>query len=88
MKIFGIGAFEIFLIIFLMLLLLGPKEMISASRKMGRLIRQVRRSGLWQEINTIAGYFRNLPDYLAEQAKLDELEADLEETSPKNAGAE
>ena len=76
-----------------MLLLLGPKEMISASRKLGRLIRQVRRSGLWQEINTIAGYFRNLPDYLAEQAKLDELKreyslSDLEETSPKDAGPE
>jgi Sec-independent protein translocase protein TatA len=48
MEIFGIGPLELLLIVFLALVILGPKEMIEMSKKTAGWLRKVRQSDAWK----------------------------------------
>jgi len=48
MEIFGIGPLELLLIVFLALIILGPKEMIEMSKKSAGWLRKIRQSDAWK----------------------------------------
>lgn len=48
MEIFGIGPLELLLIVFLALIVLGPKEMIEMSKKSAGWLRKIRQSDAWK----------------------------------------
>ena len=48
MEIFGIGPLELLLIVFLALIVLGPKEMIEMSKKTAGWLRKIRQSDAWK----------------------------------------
>jgi len=50
MDIFGIGPMELLVILILALIVLGPRQLPVAGRKLGRLMRDLRR--MWIEVST------------------------------------
>lgn len=72
MEIFGIGPLEFLLIVLIMLLLLGPKEMVQTARKVGKFIRQLVKSPIWGEVMETSREIRQLPNKLVQESGLEE----------------
>ncbi len=76
-SIFGIGPVEAIFIVILMLIILGPRDMVATGRKLGRAISRIRRSPTWKLISNTSQAIRNLPDTLASEAGIEELQREL-----------
>jgi Sec-independent protein translocase protein TatA len=72
MEIFNIGPGELIFIVLLMIILLGPVEMIRLIRRAGELIREAGQSALWKELRKIDREARELPFKLAREAGFEE----------------
>jgi Sec-independent protein translocase protein TatA len=77
MEILGIGLQELFFIGLILLLVLGPTELITLGRKSGRLLRRARQSDTWIMIANLAQALRNLPNALADETRADEIFRDV-----------
>ena len=84
MDFLGIGPLEFLLIFIIILLVLGPNEMIRVGAALGSFIRQVRKSEIWRSFQRMSRSMRNLPEELARQTGLDETIKDI----TKSAAAE
>ncbi len=72
MEILGVGPLELLFIILIMLVLLGPKDMVNTARKAGVMIRKVIRSPMWASIMDTSREIRTLPTRLVREAGLEE----------------
>jgi Sec-independent protein translocase protein TatA len=72
MELFGVGPLEFLLIVLIMLLLLGPKEMVLTARKIGKFIRQLVKSPIWGEVMETSREIRELPTKLVSDTGLEE----------------
>ncbi len=77
MDILGIGLPELFFIIILALILLGPKDMVKAGRTIGRALRSFVMSPTWQAMRTTGREIQQIPTKLMREAGMEELEAEL-----------
>jgi len=68
MDFLGIGPLELFFIVIISLLVFGPSDMVKAGRTIGRYLRKLVKSPLWQEVTRL----RHLPNKLIREAGLDE----------------
>jgi len=80
-EIFNIGPLELLFIVVLALLILGPQDMVKTARSIGKLIRKVVRSPLWNEFMQTSQEIRSLPTKVIQEAGLDEIQADLQKAS-------
>lgn len=69
MSFLGIGPLELFFIVIIALIILGPRDMVKAGRSIGRLMRRTIFSPTW--IN-VQNKVRNLPYELMREAGLEE----------------
>jgi Sec-independent protein translocase protein TatA len=74
MEILGIGPLEILLILVLVLIIFGPKEIDKAGKTIGKNLNQFIRSDTWKNINQTSREIKNLPTRLMREAGLEELE--------------
>jgi len=84
MDIFGIGPLEIIFILLIAMVVVGPRNMGKTGRMIGSFLNRLYRSENWKLINEASRNLRNLPNRLAREAALDELDAvhkDIAETS-------
>ena len=81
MEIFGIGPLEFLLIIVLMLLVLGPEQMLATARKIGVFIRQLVRSPIWGDVMDTSREIRNLPSKIIQEAGLEDDIAQIKEAA-------
>jgi len=81
MEIFGIGPLEFILIVVIMLLVLGPKEMVATAGKIGRFIRQVVRSPIWGTVMQTSKDVRDLPNRIIREAGLEQEIAQIKEVA-------
>jgi Sec-independent protein translocase protein TatA len=72
MEIFNIGPLELIIVIIIMFVLLGPKEMILTANRIGRWVRTIIRSPMWREIMGYSQEIRELPKKLMDDTGLDE----------------
>ena len=79
MDILGIGPLELILILIIMLIALGPKDMAKMGRLAGETIRKVINHPTWRLISNTSRSIRNLPTTLAEEAGVEELKRELME---------
>ncbi len=75
MEILGIGVPELALIVLIALILLGPKEMLTAGRTIGLTLRKFLTSPAWQVMRHTGQEIRKLPEMLAHEAGIDDLHA-------------
>ena len=73
MDFLGIGPLELVFILFIALIILGPKDMVKAGRTFGRLLRNLVVSPNWRAIQQTSREIRNLPNRLMRDAGLEEL---------------
>ena len=86
MDILGIGLPELILIATILLIVLGPDEMQSAGRKIGKLLNKIVNSEQWGKAREVNRQVRNLPNQLAREANIADLEKDIKkavESIPK-----
>lgn len=74
MDIFGIGPPELFFIVLIALIILGPKDMQKAGRTIGRWLRNLVTSDGWRVFRDTSRELRNLPNRLMREASLEELD--------------
>jgi Sec-independent protein translocase protein TatA len=77
MEILGIGPLELFFILIIALIVLGPNDMVKAGRTLGRLMRSIVTSSTWQMIQQTSREFRYLPNRLMREAGMEELKESL-----------
>jgi Sec-independent protein translocase protein TatA len=75
MEILGIGPMELFFIVILALIILGPKDMMKAGRSIGKFLRDVTRSEYYQAFVASSREIKNLPTRLIREANLEEIKA-------------
>ena len=81
MDILGIGPLELFFIILIALIVLGPKDIVKAGRTIGKNLRKVVMSENWRTIQQASNEIRTLPNRLIREAGLDEIQKDLKATT-------
>ncbi len=74
MEIFGIGPQELFFIVLIAIIVLGPKDMQKAGKTVGRWLNQIMRSDGWRVFQRASREIRNLPTNLMREANLEELQ--------------
>ncbi len=74
MEILGIGLPEMAFVLLIALILLGPKEMLQASRTIGRALRKFVTSPTWQAMRTTGKELQQLPTKMMRESGLEELE--------------
>ena len=77
MDFLGIGPLELILVFVIILLVLGPKEMVKAGETIGSFIRKVMKSDGWKALQTASREIRTMPNRLAREAGIKEFQNDL-----------
>lgn len=77
MDFLGIGPLELFFIVIIALIVLGPKDMIKAGKTIGRFIRNLVTSPNWRTLQKASQDLRKLPNTIMREAGLEDIKKDL-----------
>lgn len=86
MEFLGIGLPEIIAVGLILFLVLGPQDLVKLGGTLGKTLRGIRQSGAWQSFQEARQQLRHLPDELARQAgmeEINELRGELKEEQAK-----
>ena len=84
MEFLGIGPLELLFIVLIAVLVFGPKDIGKAGKSAGRFLNQLYRSEFWKMFTETSQTLRTLPNRLAREAALedlDEVRESIRETS-------
>lgn len=81
MEIFGIGPFEILLVVVLALIVMGPEDMVKNARRLGQGLRKLIRSDFWRDLVGTTQEIRSLPKKLIQETGLEEDVKDIKQTT-------
>lgn len=76
MEFLGVGPLELLFIAVIALIFLGPKDMVTAGRTLGRTLRKIVTSPMWKAVRNTGQTIQDLPNRLIRDAGLEE---DLDE---------
>lgn len=74
MEILGIGPLELAFIILIALIVIGPRDLGKTAHTIGRSLNKMYRSETWRLLKDTSRHLRTLPDRLAREAALEEIE--------------
>ena len=72
MEFLGIGPMELFFIVIIAIVILGPKDMVRAGRTVGRFLRDVMKSDYYRAFVSSSRELKDLPTRLIREANLEE----------------
>ena len=75
MDVFGIGILELIFILIIAMIVVGPRDLGKVGRQVGRFLNRMYRSESWRMLNEASRTLRNLPNRLAREAALEELDS-------------
>ena len=75
MSFLGVGPLELFFILIIAIIVIGPRDITKTARTLGRTIHKIYNSEFWRTLTETSHALRNLPNRLAEEARLNELDA-------------
>lgn len=73
MEFLGVGPLELLFIVFIALIILGPKNMEKTAKTIGKGLNQLVRSDTWKTVTEASRKLRTLPTELMREANLEEL---------------
>lgn len=79
MEILGIGIPELLLIVLLILILFGPKDMIATGRTLGKWLNQLVRSPTYKLLTKTGEELKNLPRNLMRETNLEEYKKEMQQ---------
>ena len=71
MSFFGIGPMELIFILIIMILVLGPKNMVVTAQKLGLTLRKIVKSPLWATVMDTSREIREIPTRLIRDAGIE-----------------
>jgi Sec-independent protein translocase protein TatA len=74
MELLGVGPLELILILVIVLLLFSPKDIVGGARKLGGGLNRLYKSDTFRVIQRTSDELRNLPNRLAQETALDDLD--------------
>lgn len=86
MDIFGIGPLELLLIFVIILVVMGPTDIVKAGASLGKFFRDLMTSDTWKAVQQTSRSIRNLPNQLARQAGIEEMKEELNKDFGKSSG--
>lgn len=75
MDIFGIGWLELMFILIIAMIVVGPRDLSKVGKQMGRFLNRIYKSDSWKMLNDASRTLRNLPNRLAREAALEDLDS-------------
>ena len=72
MDFLGVGPLELFFILIIALIVLGPRDMVKAGRTIGSFLRRLMKSPTWQAVRQTSTELRYLPNRLMREAGVEE----------------
>ncbi len=75
MDFLGIGPLELLFILVIALIVVGPRDLARTARSLGRQLNRLYRSEFWRTVNEASRELRTLPNRLAREAALEDLDA-------------
>jgi Sec-independent protein translocase protein TatA len=79
MEIFGIGPLELLLIVFLALIVLGPKDMVETAKKAAAWLRKLRQSDVWKTTKEVM----DIPNQVMKETGLEDEIREINNLSQK-----
>lgn len=79
MEFLGVGPLELFFILIIALIFLGPRDMVKAGRTMGRYMRKIVMSPTWRMVQQTSRELRTLPNRMIREAGMEEDVKDLDQ---------
>lgn len=73
MDLFGVGPLELFFIVILALIILGPKDLEKTGKTIGRWLNNLVRSDTWKMIRQTSNKIKYLPNELMREAGMEEI---------------
>jgi Sec-independent protein translocase protein TatA len=73
MELLGVGPMELFFIVILALIILGPRDMQKAGKTMGKWMNNLVKSDTWKLVRQASNKIKYLPNELMREAGLDEI---------------
>lgn len=83
MELLGVGPMELFFIIILALIILGPRDMQKAGKTLGRWMNQLVRSDTWKLVRQASNKIKYLPNELMRDASFEDIKITSQEISKK-----
>ena len=80
MDILGIGLPELILIFIILMVVLGPDELITTGKNIGEFFNILIHSEQWEKAKEVNRQVRNLPNRLAREANIEDMEQDIKVT--------
>jgi len=77
MNVFGIGLPEILFILFLSLLIFGPKDLQKTGKTIGRALNKLVRSENWRAIQQTTRELKSLPNRLMRESGVEEIKKSI-----------
>lgn len=71
MDLLGIGPLELIFVLLIVLLILGPDDLVKTGRNLGRFLSRVVKSEGWKAVRETMRELRQLPNRLAREAELE-----------------
>lgn len=81
MDFLGVGPMELFFILIIALIVMGPKDMAKTGKTLGRFLRKVALSPTWRAVQNTSKELRTLPNKLMREAALEEIRVELPDTT-------
>jgi Sec-independent protein translocase protein TatA len=77
MEVLGVGPLELFFILIIALIFLGPRDMVKAGRTLGKYMRMIVMSPAWRMVQQTSRELRTLPNRMIREAGMEEDLKDL-----------
>lgn len=74
MDFLGVGPLELIFVLAIIILVIGPKDIGKTAKTIGRFLNRVYKSDEWRALTEASRTIRTLPNRLAREAELEELE--------------
>ena len=75
MDVLGVGPLELMFIILIVILVVGPRDIGNTARSIGKFLNRLYKSEEWKSLTQASRTLRTLPQRLAREAELEELES-------------
>jgi Sec-independent protein translocase protein TatA len=79
MEFLGIGPLELFFILIIALIVLGPRDMVKTGRMLGKYLRKIVMSPTWRTVQQTSRELRTLPNRMIREAGMEEDIKDLDQ---------
>lgn len=79
MEFLGVGPLELFFILVIALIFLGPRDMVKTGRMLGKFMRRIVMSPTWRMVQQTSREIRTLPNRLIREAGMEEDVKDLKQ---------